>query len=265
MKTATITSSGGVITAILKVVHLRPNLTRTEYFTPDSLAGVIVIEDGDSGWKYCPSQGVWERLYPDCVLPTSAIRREALENFNLRLVGVETVAGRPSFVIHAVPKRSGEFPRRVWVDREHYLVMATQVENPRGSIVNSSRYTSIEFNPNDISPSVFKVTGRVKPASVQPGKPAGFKPAKPSYLPQGYKMLGMDSMMVNGKTCVHMQYSNGANTISLFQRAADGKSPGPQAGGKFTNVLTWVRGGVMFTLVGSISRAELQKIADSVK
>lgn len=265
MKTATVRFSGGVATAVLKVVHLKPDMTRTEYFSPGSLAGMIVIQHGNQGWKYCPSEEVWEQLYPNYVLPTDTIRQEALENYNLRLLGVETVAGRPSVVVHAAPKRPGEFPRRIWVDREFYLVMATQVENTRGAIVNSSRYTSIEFNPRDISPSIFRVTGRVNPAPRKPGKRADFHVARPTYLPKGYRLLGVESMTVNGRTCVHVQFSNGANTISMFQRAADGKAQGAQARGKFTNVLTWVRDGLMFTLVGNISRDELRKIADSVK
>lgn len=262
MKTAVIYTSRSPITSTLKVVHLKPDLTRTEYFTPAALAGIIMIQDGDDIWKFNPRQDVWEHFCAGARISPETIKNNALKNYNLRIVGTDHVAGRPAYVVHATPRRSGD-NIRMWVDKQHFLIVGTQVESSAGKIVNSSRFTSIDFNPGDILPSAFKVTGKVKSSSTKPcGK---FDIVRPKYVPKGYRLLGAAWMSVKGHSCAHLQYSNGANTISLFERQCSEQKPGLTAGGKFTNILSWARDGISYTLIGNISRSELQKMADSIK
>ena len=263
MKVASVYFGSALAKATLKVVHLKPDKTRTEYFAPPALAGIILIQNGLDRWKYHPREKVWHELLPCSALPNDVIRRGAFENYHVRLLGTDRVAGRQTYVIQAVPKRKGESARRVWVDKQFYLVVRTQDESLGGWVINSSRYTTIDFNPSDISASTFKVTGKIKSAP----KPAGIKfpIVKPSYLPPGYKLVGVAGMKVSNHSCAHLQFSNGANTISLFERIADKKTAAASIQSKITNVLMWTRKGMLFTLMGDVSRAELQKIADSIK
>ena len=157
MKKANISVRGGLATSIYKVVHLKPDKTRTEYFTPDPLAGVIVVQSGSDFWRYHPKEKSWETV-PYSGLPSAdSLRREALSNYDMRIVGSGVVAGRPTYVIHATPKRGRESARRIWVDRDYYLVMQTQVESSEGRILSSSGFTSIQVNPRDISREIFEV------------------------------------------------------------------------------------------------------------
>lgn len=262
MKVATIRAGGGSTTATLKVVHLKPDKTRTEYFAPSALAGIIVIQDGSVLWKYYPKDEAWERLNACVRQSPEAIRHEAFENYEIRLVGTEEVAGRSAYVIHAVPKRRGEWARRLWVDREHYVIIGTQVETASGKVINSSRYTSVEINPRDISAQAFKVTGKIKE---QPSADSvGFKVEKPTYLPSGYRLVGTSSLSLNGASCSHLQYSNGVSTISLFQRKASRKPAPSCKDGSLANLLSWVRDGMQFTLMGEVPLAELRKISESM-
>ena len=263
MKVASVYFGNALAKATLKVVHLKPDKTRTEYFAPPPLTGIILIQDGLDFWKYQPTEKVWHEL-PGCAARhNDAVRQEAFENYDVSLVGTDRVAGRQAYVIQAVPKRRGESARRLWVDKQYYLVVRTQDESLSGWVVNSSEYTSIDFNPRDISADTFKVTGKIKRAPKPPGIP--FPVLKPAYLPRGYKLVGVSGMRVNDGPCAHLQFSNGANTISLFERITDKKTPETSVQSKITNVLMWTRKGMMFTLIGDVSRAELQKIADSIK
>ncbi|OFX17845.1 MAG: hypothetical protein A2Z18_09905 [Armatimonadetes bacterium RBG_16_58_9] len=264
LKTVNVYFGGRHADATLKVLHLKPDKTRAEYFSPILLAGIIVIEDGGSCWKYHPGGRFWEEM--PCAQASADVDfgREALANYDVRLLGTDLIAGRSSYVIYAVPKRTDESARRIWVDKEHYLIVATQVETSLGTVVNSSRYTAIDFNPHDVSPSAFKVSGKVVKCAAKP-KEIGFRLLKPCYLPKGYKCVGVTGLRINNRICAHTQFTNGANAISLFQRPSDGDSPPVPTNSKITNVYVWTRDGMLFTLMGDIPRAELKKIADSTK
>lgn len=261
VKTASFYFDGRMEHTALKIVHLKPDKTRTEYLTPKILAGIVLIRDGSNAWRYSPREDVWEEVALRPALVEGAIERGAFDNFQLRLVGTDQVAGRQADIILAVPRFAGEAAHRLWVDKEVYLVVATQVEAPNGAVVNSSRFSTITVNPDGILPSTFKVTGKVKPASIP--SPVGFTVAKPTYLPKGYRLVGQATLTVNGRSCAHLQFSNGANTISLFQRTAGDGKPKKMCS-SITQVLCQKHEGVLYTLMGDVPLAELKKIADSI-
>ena len=253
-----------VQTVKLKVVHLKPDETRTDYFAPPALAGVTVIQDGDNLWRYLPCRCVWERSRLGRPLPEDMIRRAALANYDLRLAGTDVVAGRPAYVIRAYPKHPGERAHQVWIDKRYYVTIATEADSPDGYVINSSRYTKIEFNPGDISPSVFKVTGKIKPVR-KTAAPVKFKILGPRYIPRGYAQVSMSTLSVNGHTSVCMQFSNGADTISFFERPVNCRCKVPVIHSRYTRVMTWTRRNMAYTLIGDLSYAELHKIANSIK
>lgn len=263
MKVATLCCGDNATKALFKVVHLKPDKTRTEYFAPAMLGGVIFIQNGQDSWRFSPQRDAWRKLTcPKTGLP-DMLSQEALTNFEMRLVGQDKIAGREVYEIRAVPKRAGESSRRLWIDRDHYVVIGTQVENSTGRVITRSEFTKIEFNPPDIDRSIFKVSGKVETPAKTTELP--FKVLKPTYVPSGYRLVDIDTLIVQRTPSVHLQYSNGASTISIFQRKSDSALVGPRAGGKMLNVFTCSRGGMQFTLIGSVSRPELRKVADSIK
>lgn len=261
LKTVNVYFAGRSAVSTLKVVHLKPNKTRTEYFTPAQIAGTILIEDGPNIWKYDPRSSEWQKA---CVRQQdNSVWEKVLKNYDVKIIGTDSIAGRPTYVIHATPRHKGENAHRVWIDKDYFLTIRTQEENSRGVVVDSSRYTNIEINPGNISQAAFKISGKVK--STNENKATEIKVVKPGYLPKGYKLVAITNMSVNCRCCAHLQFSNGVNTISMFQRPTDKCNAQSQMKSKSTNILTWVRGGMLFTLIGKVPRAELQKIADSTK
>lgn len=261
LKTVNVYFAGRSAVSTLKVIHLKPNKTRTEYFTPVQLAGTILIENGPGVWRFDPRESEWEKTFVRA--SSCGAWDNALENYDVKLIGTDRVAGRPAYVIHAIPRMKGEKAHRVWIDKDYYLIIRTEVESPHGVVLDSSRYTDIEINPGDISPASFKITGKVK--SAPENKSTSIKIVKPTYLPKGYKLVAVESVSVNCRCCAHLQFSNGVNTISMFQRPSDKCAAPSRINSKVSNVLTWARDGVLYTLMGKVSRSELQKIANSTK
>lgn len=262
---STFVRTGGMQTrAIIKVVHLAPDKLRKEYFAPASLAGTVVVQNGRQVWKYDPYDPVWKGASSDRYGPERSINcKIALDNYDVKLVGSAKIAGRDTHVIRAVHKNGSEPRRTIWVDKQYFLVLKTVAETPEGVLRSSSGFTSITINPSDISPGIFAVAGKVQTFPTPPG--LDFRVQKPSYLPKGYKMIGITKETACGHPCAHLQYSNGVNTISLFERKFTGSSRAPKVSDKLVTVITWVKNGTLFTLVGEAPRSELQKVADSTK
>ncbi|MCX8053004.1 MAG: MucB/RseB C-terminal domain-containing protein [Armatimonadetes bacterium] len=264
IKKATLAFGDRVTVAMMKVIHLKPDLTRTIYFSPAAMAGIVVIRDGPEGWKYDPKKDVWEPIGRCNMQCGEMILREALRNYDIRLIGTDRVAGRDAYVLHALPKFRTELAHRMWVDCEHFLIVGTQTETYSGTVIRSSRYLTLQINPSDINPDLFRVRGRISRPSADVCSP-DFKFVKPSYLPKGYRLEATRYFSLKGSACVHLQFTNGVNTISIFQHKAGKEEFHQKIESKVTNVLTWTRDGIQFTILGDLPRAELQKIADSVK
>jgi len=250
--------------AILKVVHLMPDKTRKEYFSPPSLAGTIVVQSGPEVWKTDKADPFWEVGRSSSYGPgRSRNCATALTNFEVRLLGSARVAGRDTYVISAVPKNGKEPSRRIWVDKECFVVLRIEAVSREKVLLSSSGFTAIEVNPSDISPNVFTVPGKVKSFPTPEG--LDFRVLRPTYLPAGYRMVGLTKETANGHHCAHLQYSNGVYTMSLFERRCRGESVIPRVPDKLTTILSWTKDGTLLTLVGEPPRAELEKVAKSTK
>ena len=108
---------------------------------------------------------------------------------------------------------------------------------------------------------------------------AGFKPVNPRYLPEGFKIIGAENSTFRGLKNLHLLYSDGIRTLSLFENNSDAE---PDFGGvkpsatRFeghdaqyvkdgpTTLLTWREKGLAFALIGDLDLKKLTAIAISV-
>jgi outer membrane lipoprotein carrier protein len=104
----------------------RPDRLRMEFTDP---AGDLLVADGQSLWLYTPStdreQVIRQPLGAGgpTVDVSQALLDRPQERFVATLIGRETVAGRPAYVLSLVPKRPSSYRLlRVWIDAEDYLV-----------------------------------------------------------------------------------------------------------------------------------------------
>ena len=261
-KAICVTVNGKMACSVVKVVHMKPEMTRKEYFSPPAVAGMIVIEKNSKTWKYTPRSHRWETVPSMCPNATQTCSDRLFDNYNVQLVGSDKVAGRDAYVIKAVPKNAGDSQHKVWVDKKCYLTLGTQVQTATGTVLTSSKFTSITVDPRDISSDAF-VVKKIEPTSM----PAhvDFAIRKPSYLPKGYRIVGKAEVTVTHRCCAHLQISNGVNTISLFERRCNKECSALCTPHNLPTMMAWTKRGVHFTLVGDISRVEMQKIASSIK
>ncbi len=235
------------------------------------------VSDGTTAWEHhLVSGGVFRRAQP----PVDRLRQRELfnlqmlgANFDVRLVGTETVADRQAYHIwigDSLPQP--HTVREVWIDQSKYVELRTRSYDPQGRLMHSVALDRINFAPTFTAdtfvftpPAGAKVHAITPPRFVGPldsaARQAGFAALPPPSVPRRFGLY-RDMVAVRdmgGVTVLWFQYTDGIRQFSVFQRkiAPGGKQPPPGHG--------WARtvrsGDYHFTIVGQLLPMEFDMIA----
>lgn len=279
--------------SVYRIEHLAPGLTRCWYLAPRSLFGDSVIVRGDTTYNVDVRRN---RLIVD---QNDAIDDQVAldDNFelmdrNYRIVSApdETVAARPAHVVLLVNRHTGGTTMRVYIDAQTGLVLQKERFAANGSLTSQIRFEQLRYTAA-IPKAVFSLPAglqRVKGRAHGPPssdiasmvRAAGFSAKSPRYLPDGFVPVTGDVADVSGVRTLHLLYSDGIRTISLFENARGSavdmshyKVSTVRVGDDTANyveqgpltLLAWYGNGLHYAMVGELSRDELVRIASSVE
>jgi negative regulator of sigma E activity len=279
---------------IQRVEHLAPSSTRRTFIAPEALYGEYDITIGTTTTKIDPKERramVTENPSSDNAATLNSNIALLAANYRTIVGPVEVVAARPSTSLSLVNRYTGELAMRLWIDNATKIVLAKEAYRPDGSLAWRSRFDDIRFTnqiPSDdfsaAVPAGFQeiegrrfadITGDLQ----RTFDAAGFKPVNPQYLPDGFHVIGAESTTIDGVHNIHLLYSDGIRTLSLFENDVDSA---PDFGGVRPSVthfdghdaqyikdgptmlLTWREGSLAFTLIGDLDLKALTDIATSV-
>jgi negative regulator of sigma E activity len=278
--------------SVYRVEHLAPDLTRRWYIAPQSIYGDSVISRGQRTYNVDVKNN---RLVVD---QNGAIDDQVAINDNFDLLSSnyrvetapdDTIANRTTHVLLLVNKHTGATTMRVWIDAQTHLVLQKERYAANGSLTSQVRFEQLHYT-STIPAAVFALpTGFSRSTGIRHGAPtndipklvdaAGFSAKHPRYLPDGFLAVTGDVSDVNNVRTLHLLYSDGIRTVSLFQNArgasvdmshytvhdiAIQNHTGRYVEQGPITLLAWSESGLHFTLVGELSRDELVKIAASV-
>ncbi len=278
--------------SIFRVEHRAPGLTRRTYISPPNLYGDWSVARGDATYAVdVKHKRVFATLNESFGMHFGWSHDLGLLTRNYKaVIGPDAhVAGRMVHTIALVNRYTGLTTMRLWVDVETNLMLQRQLYATNGGLVTEMRFDDVTFT-NAIADSTFNlpkgypiVLGPERGLpSEQPGyvvAHCGFTAHTPSYLPRGFKAVTADVADENGVHTLHVLYSDGLRTISLFENARGaavdmtGYHPASFAIGALhgqwvdrgpTTLLAWSQSGLHYALVGDATRAELEKIAVSL-
>lgn len=278
---------------LFRIEHRAPDMTRRWYLAPESLYGDSIISRGDTSYDVDPHTHRVIVMHDDAIDDQVAMDDNLgllLHNYRAVIGSEDNVAGRRCIAVLLVNKYTGETVMRIAVDAETKLVLEKDRYAASGSVAHQMRFEQITYT-NAIPAGLFTVPSTGYTRSEGPGhgipsndlaavvRTAGFAAVGPKYLPDGFLPVAGDVTDIKGVRTLHILYSDGLRTVSLFEnargaavdlskytvhqtkiRAADAKyvEDGP------TTLLTWAAGSRHFALVGELSRTELVRIASSV-
>ena len=279
---------------IQRVEHLAPSSTRRTFLAPEALYGEYDITRGTTTTKIDPKQHramVSENPSSDNVIAINSNIALLVANYRAVIGPVEIVAARPATTISLVNRYTGERMMKLWIDNATKIVLAKEAYHQDGSLAWRSRFDEIRFTgqiPNDvfsttIPPDFQQVEGR-KFADLTEDlqrtlDDAGFKAVNPRYLPNGFHIIGAENSTFRGLRNLHLLYSDGIRTLSLFENNADSEPDFGDVKPQFTKfegheaeyvkdgpttLLTWREHGLAFALIGDLDLKKLTEIAISV-
>ena len=302
--TMVMTSSygGEDMTMQARMVTIPPDKSRIEYIEPAELAGTVVVTNGSMMWTYDPAKNQVTKMELPEDMPSemdyTQIVKSILDENDISLEGIEDVGGRSTYVIEATPKDESKRKfisrTRVWVDRENWMLLGTEMYDADGNPMVKVEYRDITFNTGiPDSEFIFEVPegATVVEESFEDLMPKemtleearanlSFDVKTPSYLPDGYEF---DHAMMFGEepNRVYLKYTNGSERLHLAEWVSDAvdqpesKRGEPEmvsingADGEFTsmfgmNTLQWSAGGIDYSLSGGLEKDELVNVAESM-
>ncbi len=277
---------------LFRIEHRAPSTTRRWYLAPESLYGDSIIGVGDTSYDIDTHRNriivTKDNAIDDQVAEDENFTL-LLHNYSAVMAPDDDVAGRRAYSVLLVNKYTGQTVMRISVDSQTKLVLQKERYAPSGAVSHAMRFEQIRYT-SDIPQQLFalpsglqRIAGTVHgistsdlPALVQA---AGFKAAGPKYLPEGFSPIAGDLSDIKGVRTLHLMYSDGLRTVSLFQNARGAaidltgykvqsvalrsRSAQYVIDGS-TTLMAWQNGNLHLALVGELSRDELVKIAQSV-
>jgi outer membrane lipoprotein-sorting protein len=265
--------------------HRRPHTYRFEYLAPRGIAGRVLIDDGEASWHYEPSLHLAIRG-PSLGRPNAAELDRLPDNYKVRLLGVDSVLGRDTYLIALRPVRPG-VERRFWVDRVTRVIIKSEESDRERGVFFASTFVRLSFSLNLPEAMFrFRLPAGARVLQLESGAPkperlsvleerAGFRPVAPAILPYGYLYDRGGVSRFEGLGAVVLRYTDGASSVSMFQMPA-GQMAMPAGGepvsigdvsGRFYRVgyfrvLMWEKGGLLFAAVGSVPLEMLRAFAE---
>jgi negative regulator of sigma E activity len=279
--------------AVFRIEHKAPDLTRRWYLAPEDLYGDSIISRGDDTFSIDVKRAHIVVTHDDPIDDQVA----ADDNLNLLSQNYQaiyapesgTVAGHRVDTIVLDNKYTGLMTMRVYVDSHTKLVLEKELYAPNGSLVSQTRFEAVRYT-NAIPEALFEVPKdlpMVQGAShdvpsadlATVMRTAGFDARGPTYLPEGFTPVGGEVTTVKGVRSLHLVYSDGLRTVSLFENKNDAAidlsrykanetrildAPAKYVEDGPTTLLAWSDEGIHYALVGDMTLTELEQIGASV-
>jgi negative regulator of sigma E activity len=282
----------GAEASIFRVEHRSPDLTRRWYISPRNLYGDSIVSHGNDVYAidvlhhrvvvtHNETFGIHYGWTHDVALLT--------KNYRPVMDHDETVAGHLVDVISLVNRYSGKTTMKLWIDEVTNLTLRREVYAPDGSVLLSMHFDNVKFT-NSIPLSTFALPdGYTITAGPSRGAPSddpsavmtrsGFHPHGPHYLPEGFTAVAGDLADEHGVHILHLLYSDGLRTVSLFENANGAAVdmsgyhpvnidvsgiPMQSVEQGATMLLAWSDSGIHYALVGDLGITELERIATSI-
>lgn len=276
---------------VYRVEHRAPDLTRRFYSAPAALSGDSMVSKGALLYSIDPRHRRIVERRDDAGDATAFAADYALLRSNYRVVrtGSEMFAARSAIDLAFINRYTGRTTMRVCLDATRKIVLEKREFAIDGGLVSEARFEDISYvhapPPGDFDlPTRYTLIAQASVAGAfetpdDAVRDAGFAGRTPRALPQGFAPVDGDLVDLHGVRTVHLLYSDGLRTVSLFENAQaselDGASlrleavrigaysaqygeDGPDA------LLAWSDGRLHYTLVGEVGQVDLPRLAAAI-
>ncbi|MBD9355900.1 MucB/RseB C-terminal domain-containing protein [Methylomonas albis] len=188
--------------------------------------------------------------------------------YQLGLSGQESIAMLPTQIVNVVPTDALRYPRKIWVDTQHFLPLKVEVYNLDGSILEQVVFTNLttdaiaEPHASNVDENQFHVK-HIHATQAEPFEnatfllknwPAGFEPV----------FFIRNSIQQSQKAVDHLLISDGFSTVSVYLEAKESQGMNGLHGLGSVNSFSKVIGDTQFTVLGEVPAKTVELIADGI-
>jgi len=269
-----------------KVVYQKPDFSYILYLAPPIIKGRRILDNGKLRIEYIPGMNN-PKPFPSLNSFLARKRRERslyliFANYTISQLPDEDIAGREVYVISLVPQYSGNPGLKMWIDKKTFLPLKQERYNSEGKLTFSSQFVEIHFNKKLSREELNDIPKSVKDRKLLPPHQvvsdieelkaiSRFSLSFPRYLPSGYSF--QEGILLNGGQRVALTYTNGLETIVLFQSLPMNVKTEDSRQVPFGGALLmigaktefWTGEGKTFVLIADICEEEFNKIKESIE
>jgi negative regulator of sigma E activity len=279
--------------SVYRIEHRAPDLTCRMYSAPSALSGDSVISKGDLSFSIDARRHRIVETRNTALDDRIAINDNyALLRANYQLVRKddETFDGRSTVAIVLINKYNHRPAMLLRIDRMTKIVLDKQEFSRNGSLVGEVRFQSVRYtaaipDADFALPKQYQlVQGPTfgeppqNPSSIV--RAAGFPARAPRALPEGFAPVDGTLVELKGVRTVHLLYSDGIRTVSLFENASAStldmtglQIERTQVAGRTAQyaedgamaLLAWSDATLHYALVGELGMGELRAMAESMQ
>lgn len=261
-------------------VRWQHGVIRRTVMSPLSAAGIVSIDDGRNWRQIFPSKKeVVVQLSPRRHSANTDERIAAMRtNYEVRVTGSVTVAGRQGIAIEAKPTHDTMSIRRMVIDRERFVLLRDQTVDRDGKLRRSVETLVAEFSSetdwnasqtpdlSDFQTVRAPVTVRYTSgdnAGQEMRRLVGFSPRIADRLPYGFAVTAVEIIQSRPRSFVAVRLSDGFESITVFQWLPDADIKSAPYSWDESDGAVKDRHGVMCRAVGEVPRAALAQIVQS--
>ncbi len=277
----------------IQIIHGPANKEKREIFSLKEKKTQVILDDGQHIWHYIPSEAFVIRknsyVFEDVVKDLKEKEQLIEQNYKIYIEKQGQIINRNSIGIFFEPKDANRPARKIWVDREYGIPLRTEIYDLSGNLILLSTFSEIKFGSvlgNDIFslkiPEGIPVKTFVEARYdnlAEAEKHINFKLHPLGYIPEGFTLTGITHIKVDKGERVHLLYSDGLSSLSIFQdrsvlslsgtplptREVDiNDKKGVLYDQGLLKILNWKLQDIYVTLIGEISEDELLKVARSI-
>ena len=293
-------------TTLVKITYAASGLEKKEVSPLQSGESQIILDDGKFLWHYIPSQASVikkkRRLSLGELSKRIRYQKDLIQqNY---VIAIETPPPEPAVsdaaqppsvkgdvMVSLQPKTPDRPAWKIWIVREHGLVVRTEIYDIEGNLALLSAFSELTFQPTLPEKSLTMIVpeGTTVKTSVEQNfrtvaeaqTHVSFGVCEPAYMPPGFILSAVILSKTGDGEKVQLTYIDGMSSISVFE---DKRIPAIVQSSKTSKeiainntvkgtfhdegllkILNWpLRGDVHVTLVGEVADSELLKIAASI-
>lgn len=277
--------------SVYRVEHRAPGFTRRVYVSPPALAGETVFSKDDLVFSVDPKRRRIVEGRNDAMDDSTALQADdalVRENYRVAREGSGNFDGRQTIDLAFINNYSHRTTLLVRIDTASKIVLDKEEFASDGALASEQRFEEIRYTsppPADFTLPPYAIVrdSTLGAPSQEPARvisSAGFAARLPRALPDGFAAVEGNLVELRGVHTVHLLYSDGIRTFSLFENAKASTLDATRFGATplrvgvydaeyaedgATALLSWSDGSLYYTLVGEVGVVDLPRIAPKIE